>query len=285
MDSFIAGTILGFREGLEAFLIIGIILRYLIRIGAESLKKYVWLGMGIGILASVGLGGLLAVIGNSFGRTDQIAKVWESAASLFAMLLVTTFIIWMIRQSSHIIDTVENNIRNNISKVGIILVTSTMVAREGAEIAIFTFSGHYDLSAIASGILLSLILAVLIYFSLVKVNLKVIFKITLLYLILQAGYLLGYSIHEGLSALKDLAVLSDKNILYQKAFDLSATILNHKEGALGLPLNVLLGWYSKPEWLQLISQYVYTFGIFTYMKWYSKKPQNPSSFRSVASSV
>ena len=145
-----------------------------------------------------------------------------------------------------------------------------MVAREGAEIAIFTFTGNYELPAISTGILLSLILAVLIYFSLVKVNLKVIFKITLVYLILQAGYLLGYSIHEGLSALKDLAVLSSNSILYTKAFDLSATILNHKEGVLGLPLNVLLGWYSKPEWIQFISQYAYTIGIFAYLKRYSK---------------
>ncbi len=270
MDNFIAGTILGFREGLEAFLIISIMFRYLNKIGADILKKYIWFGMGIGILASVGLGGLLATVGNLIGKTDQVAKLWESAASLFAMLLVTTFIIWMIRQGSNMIATVENNVRNNISKVGIILVTSTMVAREGAEIAIFTFTGNYELPAISTGILLSLILAVLIYFSLVKVNLKVIFKITLVYLILQAGYLLGYSIHEGLSALKDLAVLSSNSILYTKAFDLSATILNHKEGVLGLPLNVLLGWYSKPEWIQFISQYAYTIGIFAYLKRYSK---------------
>lgn len=270
MDNFIAGTILGFREGLEAFLIISIMFRYLNKIGADILKKYIWFGTGIGILASVGLGGLLATVGKLIGKTDQVAKLWESAASLFAMLLVTTFIIWMIRQGSNMIATVENNVRNNISKVGIILVTSTMVAREGAEIAIFTFTGNYELPAISTGILLSLILAVLIYFSLVKVNLKVIFKITLVYLILQAGYLFGYSIHEGLSALKDLAVLSSNSILYTKAFDLSATILNHKEGVLGLPLNVLLGWYSKPEWIQFISQYAYTIGIFAYLKRYSK---------------
>lgn len=270
MDNFVAGTILGFREGLEAFLIISIIFRYLLKTGADTLKKYVWIGTGIGILASVGLGGLLARVGNLIGKTDQIAKLWESVASLFAMLLVTTFIIWMIRQGSNMVATVENKVKSNISKVGIILVTSTMVAREGAEIAIFTFTGNYELSAISTGILLSLILTVLIYFSLVKVKLKTIFKITLIYLILQAGYLLGYGIHEGLSALKDLAVFSNNSILYAKAFDLSATILNHKEGVVGLPLNVLLGWYSKPEWIQFISQYVYTICIFVYMKRFSK---------------
>ena len=277
MDNFVAGTILGFREGLEAFLIVSILYRYLIKIGADTLKKYVFYGAGIGILASIGLGGILAIIGNLVGNTDWVAKLWESAASLLAMLLVTTFIIWMIKHGSNMVATVENNIRHNISKVGIILVTSTMVAREGAEIVIFTFTGNYELPAISVGIFLSLILTVLIYFSLIKVNLKTIFTITLAYLILQAGYLLGYSIHEGLSALKDLAVLSDKNTLYSKAFDFSATVLNHKEGALGLPLNVLLGWYSKPEWIQFISQYAYTIGIFAFMKWHSKSKRDLKS--------
>ena len=268
MDTLVAGTILGFREGLEAFLIVGILIRYLSRIGAATLKKHVFFGAGIGILASVGLGGILAAISNLIGSADWVAKLWESAASLFAMLLVTTFIIWMIKQGSNMVSTVENSAGNNVSKTGIILVTSTMVTREGAEIAIFTFTGNYELPAISTGILLSLILTVLIYFSMVKVNLKAIFQITLVYLILQAGYLLGYAIHEGLSALKDMAVLSDESMLYAKAFDLSATVLNHKEGALGLPLNVLIGWYAKPEWIQFIVQYAYTLGIFAFMKWY-----------------
>ena len=274
MDTFVAGTILGFREGLEAFLIVSILIRYLVKTGADTLKKYVFFGAGIGILASIGLGGILAIIGNHIGNTDRVAKLWESAASLFAMLLVTTFIIWMIKHGSNMVSTVENNVKNNISKTGIILITSAMVAREGAEIAIFTFTGNYELPAISSGILLSLILTVLIYYSLVKVNLSVIFRITLVYLILQAGYLLGYSIHEGLSALKDMAILSDKSFLYVKAFDLSATVLNHKEGALGLPLNVLIGWYSKPEWIQFIIQYAYTLGIFAFMTSYSRSKRH-----------
>ena len=51
---------------------------------------------------------------------------------------------------------------------------------------------------------------------------------------------------------------------------ISATVLNHNEGVLGLPLNVLLGWYSKPEWIQFIILYAYTIGIFAFMQLYSK---------------
>lgn len=126
------------------------------------------------------------------------------------------------------------------------------------EISIFSFAGEYDLAAIFAGIGVALVLTVLIYYSLVRVNLKTIFTITLFYLILQAGFLLGYGIHEGLSALKEIGILTGTNPLFIKAFDFSGTLLDHKTGAVGLPLYVLLGWYSKPEILQFTAQYLYT---------------------------
>lgn len=95
-----------------------------------------------------------------------------------------------------------------------------------------------------------------------KINLKILFNITLVYLILQAGFLLGYGIHEGLSALNSLNILASTSPIFIKAFDLSKTIFYHKEGIIGLPLYVLFGWYSKPEIIQFVVQYVYTFIMF-----------------------
>ncbi len=144
-----------------------------------------------------------------------------------------------------------------------------MIAREGTEIAIFSFAGKYSVMPVVLGLALSIILVLLINFSLVRVNLKTIFMLTLAYLVIQAGYLFGYSIHEGLSAMKNLGWLQADNPLLTKAFNLSKTMLNHKNGVLGLPLNVTLGWYSKPEWIQLILQYSYTFLLFGY--WVRRK--------------
>ena len=137
-----------------------------------------------------------------------------------------------------------------------------MVVREGTEIAIFTFAGKYTLISILAGILISLVLAYLVYRALINVNLKILFNITLAYLILQAGFLLGYAVHEGLSALKALGYLAENHFIYNKVFDLSSTVLDHKEGIIGLPLYVSVGWYSKPEWIQFILQYVYTISMF-----------------------
>jgi high-affinity iron transporter len=271
MPEFFPGLVIGFREGLEAFLIIVIMIRYLQKTNRSKAIKHVWQGAILGVLLSLVLGGILYVIARQLDSVDSVAKIWESAASLFALVLVTTFIIWMIRNGSNMTSDVESKLQKTISNMGIIFLTFAFVAREGVEVAIFTFAGNYSLISILLGILISLVFSVLIFFSLVKVNLKLIFNITLVYLILQAGFLLGYSLHEGLSAFKDLGITEATSPIYNKLFDLSSTVLDHKTGVLGIPLYVGIGWYSKPEIIQFIVQYAYTISIFSYWLFYLKK--------------
>ena len=263
--------IMGFREGLEAFLVIALILRYLTTIGKTRLKVKVYQGGIAGTIGSGLLGLGLFLTANALGGVDTLSKAWESAASFIALILITTFIIWMIRHGSQMTANVREQISQNLSTSGVFLIAFAMVMREGTEIAVFSFAGKYSPSAVFIGIGVSLVLAFLIYHSLIRVRIDLIFRITLVYLILQAGFLLGYSVHEGLSAMKDYALLSKDSMIFNKAFNLSNTILNHKDGLIGLPLNVLLGWYSKPEWLQFIIQYAYTFGIFTFWFFNNRK--------------
>jgi len=255
---------MGFREGLEAFLVIALILRYLTTIGKTQLKRNVYQGGIAGIIGSGLLGLGLFMAANMLGGVDTLSKAWESGASFIALILVTTFIIWMIRHGSQMTANVREQISQNLSTLGVFLIAFAMVMREGTEIAVFSFAGKYSVSAVFIGIVVSLILAMFIYHSLIRVRIDLIFRITLVYLILQAGFLLGYSVHEGLSAMKGYTILSEDSFIFSKAFNLSNTIFNHKDGIIGLPLNVLLGWYSKPEWIQFIVQYVYTFGIFLF---------------------
>jgi len=262
MESFLPGLIIGFREGLEAFLIIAIILRYLDKLSAHVFKKYVWKGVAIGITISLlvgfGLFKLSAIVGNA----SISAKTWESIASICAVLLITPFIFWMMKNAKSMKKYVKKKLDSKLSRIGVITLAATIVAREGVEIALFLFTGKFMIQSTILGVGIALILAILIFHSLVKVNLKLIFNITLAYLIIQAGFLLGYSIHEGLSALKESGQLDANSILLSKAFNLSDTILNHKEGALGVPLYISLGWYSKPEWIQFLIQYTYTLTLF-----------------------
>jgi len=262
MSTFLPGILMGFREGLEAFLVVAIIIHYLEKLNLHTYKKYVGYGVCTGISLSLLLGGLLNYVGNGL----LVAKIWESVASLIALTLVTTFIIWMINHGRTIAKHVEEQVDSNLSATGVFWVSTLMVAREGVEIAIFAFAGQYSTGSIFSGIFVALVLATLIFTSLIKVNLSTVFNITLVYLILQAGYLFGYGLHEGLSALKDTAYIAKDSVLLVRVFDLSQTILDNKAGIVGLPLNILLGWYARPEWLQFIAQYGYVTIMFFLLK-------------------
>lgn len=266
----VPGLIMGFREGLEAFLIISIMLEFLNKIRKTEYKKYVHYGLYSGIGASLVFG--LILYGFTFiinQNSNTLSKLWESVASFAALILITTFIYWMINHGRNMVSHVENKVSQNISKLGLVFLAAVMVAREGVEIALFVFAATEKSSYIVGtfiGIFLSAILVYLIYKSLVKVNLRVIFNVTLVYLILQAGFMLGYSIHEFLSYLKATGVLNPDSLIFTKAFNLSDTVLNHKEGVIGIPLYVLVGWYSKPEVIQFLLHL--SFDIFFLGLWY-----------------
>ena len=266
----IPGLIVGFREGLEAFLIIGIMLQYLNKIEKPELKKYVSRGLMTGIAGSLVFGlilwGITRLVGQAGGA---VAKLWESGASFLALIFISTFIYWMMKHGKTIVDDIQSDVRNKLSSTGLFALATIMVMREGAEITLFAFTAvdkQIYTMGIFAGVIIAAVLAYLVNRSLVKVKLSLIFNITLVYLILQAAYMLGYSIHEFLSALKSLGRLGGDSIFLIRLFNLSGTILDHKTGALGIPLNILVGWYSKPEIVQFIVQHAYIAGSFVIWK-------------------
>ncbi|MFC2083279.1 FTR1 family protein [Candidatus Bipolaricaulota bacterium] len=258
----LASLIMGFREGLEAFLLIAIILKYISKTDSFQLKSKVIQGTVAGVVISLILGGLLYWLSAVLGGVDSLTKVWESLASLVALALVTTFIFWMIRHGHDMAKHIEGQVAQNLSPYGVFLISLVIVAREGTEIAIFSFAGKYPFGMVLLGVLAALILTVLVFYSLVRVNIAVLFRITLAYLILQAGYLLGYTVHEGFAALRGYGMVHAENIVFAKAFDVSRSIFSHSNGVIGIPLHIAFGWYSKPEWLQFIIQYLYTTLVF-----------------------
>ena len=262
MEKYIPGMVVGFREGLEAFLVIAIALKVLDKSGRQGLKKAVWYGAAGAILVSIAAGATLLALGKALGGSDVPVKLWESGASLFALVLVSTFIVWMIRHGSDLGASVKETFSGKGGFIGMGLSAFALVAREGGEIALFAFAGTYPLAAIGMGVCAALALTLAVSLLFVRVNLAVIFNLTLAYLILQAGFLLGYGVHEGLSALKAAGSLAADSPLLWKAFDLSKTVFEHKQGVVGLPFFVLVGWYSRPEWVQFILQYGYTAGMF-----------------------
>ncbi len=263
---FLPGLILGVREGLEAFLVIGIMIRFLDKVGRPDLNRSVKTGLIAGLIGSVGIGvalwGVTALIGGAGG---SVGKIWESTASLAGLVLLSTFVYWMMKHGTTVVKEVQNQVDSNLTKWGVLGLATVVVLREGAEIALFALSSVNQqpyVIGVLVGVVGAAILAYLISRSLVQVNLSVLFTVTLVYLVLQAGYLLGYAIHELLSALAGSGAIPTESALLIRPFNFQNTVLDHKTGAIGIVLNVLIGWYSRPEWIPFVLHYTYIGGMF-----------------------
>ena len=284
LANMVPGIILGLREGLEAFLIISIMLKYLEKIDRPDLEKPVKLGMLIGIAGSVVIGlAIWGAVALLKGSSENIGKLWESVASIAGLALLSTFIFWMMKHGKTMTTDVQRQVAAKVSRTGIGSLAAVVVLREGVEISLFAFSSAGEeayVIGVVIGVALAAVLAYLIFRSLVRVNLAALFTITLGYLVLQAGYLLGYAVHEFLSALKDLGTTDSGSWVYVKAFNLADTVLDHKTGALGVPLNVLLGWYSRPEWVQACLHYGYVAAMLILWWRTSLRERRPSTVES-----
>lgn len=215
MENILPGLTVGFREGLEAALTITLMLKYIEKIHFTELKKNIWHGVLAAIVACLGIGIALHSLEGIINETHEFSEVWENGANILALIIVTTFIFWMIKHGKKISHYVHKEVENNLTKIGIALLAFTMIAREGVEIVLFAFAGNYTNTSIFLGVGASIIIAVLLYYSLLKVNLKILFNITLAYLIFQAGHLLGEGVHGAMEALQELSYFSSSELLDQ----------------------------------------------------------------------
>lgn len=273
---FIPGLVLGFREGLEAFLLILVLYRFVVSKGNLHARKYVIGGTGASILLSWIIAFALTLLNDFIAKSGQYAKLFETLASFIALGFITYFIWWMVEEGKGSGHAVTQSVSRSTTVMAFFWIAFWGVLREGVEIAIFLYAGRYDLLAVVMGIVLSALLTWAIYYFSWRVPIRWIMRVTLFYLILQAGFLLGYGVHEGLAVARDFAWISADSWVYIKAYNLTNTIFDHSQGLFGVFLYVTIGWYSRPEWIQLLVHVAYVLGIGGWAIQKFKVQQKPS---------
>lgn len=200
-----ASLFITLREGLEAALIIGIVLAYLRRTGRSSLNRYVYWGLGLAILVSIVVGVFLQIIG-----IDPENELLEG--SLFALggIFVGSMVLWMWRNARNVRRQMEARMADIVAKektsrgvaVGLLAFTFFMVAREGVETVLFLAAatlgeaGILDLIGGTLGIALAVLFAVLFIRGSMRINLGRFFSVTTVVLLVLALRLLVGSVHE-----------------------------------------------------------------------------------------
>ncbi len=199
----LANLLIGLREGLEAALVVGILLAYLVRTGRRELIAHVWLGVAGAVLLSVGV--LLALNATAHDLTERGQEIFAGVLSIGAVGLVTWMILWMRSAARSLRSRLDGALENALvgGRLAVVATAFVAVAREGIETALFLWTslraagqGGGPAAGALIGLGLAVALGVAIYRGALRVNLGTFFTWTGVALIAVAGWVLAYGIEE-----------------------------------------------------------------------------------------
>jgi len=241
--------IIGFREALEAALIVGIMLAYLRKTGHGALERHVLLGAVAGVVASV----LTAIAFNAFsvefeGASEQL---FEAATMLVAASVLSYMMLWMAR-NTQVRHEIGESVKNTLAKGsgGLFLLAFVAVYREGVETvlllaaAAFNSAGGTNLPEFVLGISGAIIVGWLIFEAGVRVDLKTLFLVTSVILLFFASGLVSHAVAE----LQEASVITFGG---QQAWDTSGLL--GKGNDVYLVARSLFGYTPTPSVLEAIA--------------------------------
>lgn len=250
-----ANFLIGLREGLEAALVVGILIAYLVRTDRRGQLPKVWAGVGLAVAVSLGTGAALTF--GPRGLTFEAQEAIGGSLSIVAVGFVTWMIFWMARTSRQLRGELEGRIDAAIAAGGasLAIVALLAVGREGLETALFlwaaaqaTGSSTQPLVGAASGLALAAALGVFLYRGALRLDLGRFFRWTGGFLVVVAAGVLSYGFHD----LQEAGILPGLNSV---AFDVSSTI---PPGSwYGTLLKGTVSFSPRTTWLELAAWLTY----------------------------
>ncbi|WP_392543879.1 iron uptake transporter permease EfeU [Oryzobacter telluris] len=222
---FASNALIGLREGLEAALVVVILLAFLTKTGRGWASRYVWLGVGSAIALSVAIGALLTY--GTRQLTFEAQELIGGTASIIAVGFVTAMVFWMKGAARTISGELKGRLDRalELGPLAIALVGFLGVGREGLETAIFFYAtaqaagagNNLPLVGWLVGFAGAIVLGYLMYRGVLKINLSRFFRWTGVGLVLVAGGILSYGVHD----LQEARFLPGLGTL---AFDVSSVV-------------------------------------------------------------
>jgi high-affinity iron transporter len=193
----------GLREGLEAALVVSILMSFMVRSGHRDRIPALWAGVAVAVIVSFGFGALLHY--TSASMSFEAREAFGGILSIVAVAFVTWMVFWMKRASRSLKGELQDKMSAaiEIGTIGVFTAALLAVGREGLETALFIYPTFQAQGAGAGpavgallGILTAVVIGVLLYRGVVSMNLAVFFKVTGAALIVIAAGVLAYGIHD-----------------------------------------------------------------------------------------
>jgi len=272
----LASFLLSLREGLEAALIIGIVLGVLLKIKRTDLNGMVWRGAGLAVLLSFIAAITLNLLGMEFeGKGEEI---FEGVAMLLAAGVLTWMILWMQNHGGTLKNEIEE--QTNLATLGngrkaLFSLAFLAVFREGIELALFllaarlTSSPLQTLSGALLGLLSATILGWVLFTSSMKLSLRGFFGATNILLIVFAAGLVGLGIHE----FNEAGIIPS---VIEHVWDVNGLLSDKSE--VGLLLKALVGYNGNPSLTEVVA-YVSYLAVIISIIFTQRRKRNPIKTR------
>ena len=254
-----ANLLIGLREGLEASLVVSILIAYLVKVNRRHEIRYIWIGVAAALITVITIFTVITIV------FDQLSFYWQEVVggtlSILAAILVTWMIFWMRRTARTLKRELEGHLESalELGAGALITIAFLTVGREGLETAAIVWSTIVGSTTTgpflgaAAGIAIAVVLGYLIYRGALKVNLSKFFTVTGALLIVVAAGVLAYGIFD----LQEAGVLPG---FAHRAFDISSTI--PPDSWYGTLLKGTLNFQPAPSWLQVVAWISYVVPVF-----------------------
>ncbi|MEP7360785.1 MAG: iron uptake transporter permease EfeU [Chloroflexota bacterium] len=261
LGSLIAGLVTGLREGVEAALIVSIILAYLAKTGNRRHFTKIWIGAAVAIALSLAVGiGIFVTVGEFEAPYEQL---FEASTMVLATAVLTWMLFWMRRQARSVrgeLQAAVDRVLTEGNAWSLAVLAFSAVIREGVETSLFMVgqvnaaaaNGPGAELAVLLGALIGLAIAIaigwIIYTGSRRINYATFFRLTGLALVFIAAGLLSHAVHE-------LIEVGWITVLTGTVFDISAMLPD--DAGIGLFLRALFGYSAAPEVLTVIVYLAY----------------------------
>jgi high-affinity iron transporter len=275
-QAFLASYLIGLREGLEATLVVSILVAYLVKSGRRRQLLPLWAGVAAAVALSVLVGTLLTYTRTTLLADFRSRELFEAVTSVLAVALVTWMIFWMRRTARRLKGDLTGRLETavGVGSLAVAGIAFLSVVREGLETTLLFFAAAQGaattatpLLAISAGVLTAVVMGLGLYAGAIRIDLARFFTVSGVLLVFVAAGILKYGVHD----FQEAGVLPGLDVL---AFDVSGVL--DPNSWYGAAIAGILNITAAPTVLEMVAYAAYLVPVLVAFLWPARRPATPA---------